>query len=110
MTATEQRDSARQMANDKRRRLAILKRGLRNGTITLSEVMMDPPEDLLRYPLVDIVRFSGRQGHPLGRSVTTLGRLALRDRVNLMVALGDASARSRAWVAEQGTQQWRRGA
>lgn len=110
MTPTEQRDFARQKANDKRQRLSILKRGLRNGTLTLSEVMMDPPEDLLRYPLVDIVRFSGRQGHALGRSITALGRRAVRDNVNLMVALGDASARSRAWVAEQGTQQWRPGA
>ena len=107
MTLTEQRDSARQLANDKRLRIATVRRDLRNGTLSLSSAMSDPPDELLRYPLIDVIRWTRMQGRRCTRSDVEIGRRAVRDGVNLMLSVGDASPRSRAWVAQWGTYRWR---
>jgi hypothetical protein len=62
----------------------------------------DPPEDLLSAPLLDLIQWTrsrGRQRHP---SIVQINAEAVRAGVNLMMPLGRASVRSRAWVAEHG--------
>lgn len=107
MTVAEQREAARLSANDKRRAVAATRQRLQSGTLTLADAMSNPPDELLRYPLIDVIRFTRRSLRPGGGSFVAIGRQAIRDDVNLMVPLGRASARSRAWVAEFGTHgQW----
>lgn len=107
MTATEQRDAARVVANERRTELAALKRGLRNGSVSLEAVLSDPPDELRGRLLIDVIRWTRSKSN--GRAITEVGRQALRDNVNLMVAVGDTSARTRAWVAQWGGYWWRPG-
>lgn len=101
MTVTEQREASLALAQAKRLELAAIKRDLRSGTTSLAALMEDPPEALHSSLLIDVLRWT-RSTARNGRGITEIGRQALRDNVNLMIALGDASARSRAWAAEWG--------
>jgi hypothetical protein len=101
MTAAEQCQQALHMAQRKRLALAAVKRALRNGALTLDAAMADPPAELANYPLIDVIRWTRTRGYGTP-AITAIGRQALRDSVNLMVPLGDASTRSRAWVAQWG--------
>lgn len=102
MTVAQQRRAALNVATAKRLNKAALKRSLRNGTMSLTAVMADPPDELAHDPLIDVIRWSRAQGKPGRPSITEIGKQALRDQVNLMTPLEDASARSRAWAAEWG--------
>ncbi len=101
-TAQPQHIAALATANERRMRIAALKSGIRSGDITLAEIMANPPEILSNWSCADVIRarYSSRHAIP---SLERLGRLAVRDRVNLLVPLGRASARTRTWVAEHAT-------
>lgn len=109
MTVTAERmTEIRALAHAKRRGMAAVRRKLRTGELTLGDVMAAQPAELNDVLLVDVLRWARRCG---GKRVAEIvGREALRDQVNLMVPLGRASARSRAWVAEHGVRSWIRSA
>ncbi len=89
-----------------RRNRAAVRAALRSGTLTLQDAMTSPPPELLRDPLIDVLRHGRGCCRRSPAWMEKLGREAVRDGVNLMVPLGRASARSRAWVAEHGSHRW----
>ena len=92
------------MANDKRARITELRHRIASNRAALDEVLLDPPEALERMAIADVVRLAYSQRS--GAAMERLGRLALRDGVNLMMPLGRASLRSREWVAEHAAWRW----
>lgn len=102
--ADKQRRDAIRLANKARSDLGDCKRRMRSGDLTLTEVVINQPAPLRKALLVDVIRWTMRTP---GAALTEIGKQALRDKINLMVPLGTASALSRAWVAEHGTHRWR---
>ena len=94
----QQRAAALAAANTRRHRLAELRRQARTGQAGLTGLLLDPPVELRDVLLVDVVRMSRSQRMSSG--IARLGRLAVRDGINLLIPLGQASQRTRAWVAE----------
>jgi hypothetical protein len=91
-------------ANAKRLRMAALRRYLRTETGALEDILRDPPAEFEDWPLIDVVRL----GYNKRGSVACerLGRLAVRDGVNLLVPLGRASLRSREWIIKHARWWW----
>lgn len=81
---------------------AVIRRGLRNGTLTLAEVMADPPVELRGRVLFDVIRMARPRTGRNSPALAMMGRRALDDGINLMVHLGRADVRTRAWAAEYG--------
>lgn len=81
---------------------------LTTGLLSLQDVLVPVHPALVDLPLVEVVRMqwakAGRQTTP---TLEALGRKAVHDGVNLMMAAGRASGYSRAWVAEHGSK-WAR--
>jgi glucose-6-phosphate dehydrogenase assembly protein OpcA len=104
MSPTEQRMIALERANEKRSRAAHLRRRLAGERGALRAVLLDPPEEFAQVAIIDVVRlaYSKRSAKSLAR----LGRLAVRDRVNLMMPLGEASLRTREWTADHAEWHW----
>lgn len=85
-----------------------LRARLADGELTLADVLAAPVHPLVEnLPLVEVARMRRRaqRGRHATASLEMMGREAVRDRVNLMTAAGNASAFSRAWVAEHG-EKW----
>lgn len=99
MTTAEQRESARQLANQKRLRIAELRRDVNQGRVTLAELLADPPPEILQMTLFDVIRMTYTSNRS-GTSLEAIGRRALLDGVNLLVRVERSSMRSRQWVAE----------
>lgn len=93
---------------DTRKGRARVRADLIAGRLTLQDVLVPAHPAVADLSLADVMRLqwsqAGRRATP---ALEQLGRLALRDRVNLMVAAGRASGYSRAWVAEHGSK-WAR--
>jgi hypothetical protein len=106
--ATQQRHAALHLANSRRHQIALTKQRLRTGDLPLATVMRTQPELLADVALIDIVRWAYVVAKR-PRAIERLGRQAVIDGVNLMVPLGRASARSRAWVAQHALRNWRPG-
>lgn len=103
MTVAEQRAMALAKGQERRLAIAHLREQIRKQQITLEELMLDPPEVLSNYAMADVLRFPRVTSRYLtSPALTTLGKEAIRDGVNLMVAFGDASARTKGWVVENG--------
>src|SRR4051794_4625827 len=93
--------AALQTATERRVRIAELRRELTRDRTALRRVLADPPAELQNMAMVDVVRLAwGKRSSP---SLARLGRLALRDGVNLMMPLGEASVYTRAWMARNAT-------
>lgn len=107
MIPTEQRNEALRLANVKRTDLKDVKYALRSGRLSLTDAMLTRPDVLGHALLIDVIRWTRRQGRGRRPALTDIGKQALRDHVNLMVPLDEASLRSREWVAEYGTRYWR---
>lgn len=99
--AITQRDRALSSANQKRIAIAGIRAQLSSGQLTIADVMMDPPRELLATPLIDILRMQ-RGRVRSGLSLTIIGEEAIDANVNLLLPLGIASARVRGWVAAHG--------
>jgi hypothetical protein len=93
-----QRDAALKRANDRRMGIARLREQIRRGEVTLAEILADPPDLIENWTCADVVRlqWSRRASTP---AMERLGRLAVRDRVNLFMPMGRTSLATRAWVA-----------
>jgi hypothetical protein len=102
----QQRQAAITLANQARTNQATVKRNLRNGTLSLTDVMLNPPHDLRNALLIDVIRWTIRTRSKTA-ALAVIGKHAVRDNINLMVSLGSASVMSRAWVAEHGYYMWR---
>lgn len=88
-------------AQSMRLRIAAIRRRALDREITLAEIMADPPSELAHWACVDVIRLTRVQG--LKRSTAgleRLGRLAIRDGINLLMPLGRSSATTREWIAE----------
>lgn len=90
---------ALEAANAKRARMTAIRRQAREGRHGLEALLLDPPPEIARLPMIDVVRMS-RSGSASRTAMERLGRMALRDDVNLMMPIGRASVRTRRWVVE----------
>lgn len=93
-------------ATETRLALAQVKRDLASGRLTLEAAMSDPPPELSKALLIDVIRWT-RGRNRSGKSLAIIGREALDDGVNLMLSIASASPQTRAWVAERGYRSWR---
>lgn len=105
---TDQRDQARATANAKRLAVATLKRDIQAGRRSFADVVMDPPAETHGLLLIDLIDMTRRTRR--GAGLATIGRLALRDRINLLEVVERSSTRERVWVAQHGTYLSRCGA
>ena len=99
-----QRTLALERANEKRLAMADLRARLVSERGALADVMLNVPAELERMAIVDVVRLA--YGKRSARSIERLGRLAVWDGVNLLMPLGEASERTRRWVAERAVWHW----
>jgi hypothetical protein len=97
----EQRDAAMEKANEVRRVRLDLKRQLREGTITLDDILGGPHPAVVTTPLLDVILWT-RCGRLQARSLARLGEEALAARVNLLLPVGKASTRVREWCVDHG--------
>jgi len=94
-----QRDEALRSGDEIRLRRAQVKRDLRAGTMSVAAALEDPA--LASALLIDVIRWTRMRRGSVAR-VADIGRLALRDGVNLMLTVDAAGERTRRWVAEHG--------
>lgn len=97
--STAQYMSALESANQKRMAIKDVKAALRSGELSLESVLLSPPAELERFPIIDVVRIArGVSGQSAPSWFQRMGRLAAIEQVNLLMPLGDASLRTRRWV------------
>lgn len=101
-TTLDQPMTALSSAQARRTRLTELRRDLRAGRVSLTDLMLDPPADMENVILSDVLRWLGCNARGRSSRIAVLGRRAMCDGVNLLQTVGEASAFSRAWVAENG--------
>lgn len=77
---------------------AKIRRKLQTDPRALHRVVLNPPECLHRVPVVDVLRWCCASRS--NQSIVRIGAMAARDRINLLVELGNASERTRTWVTE----------
>lgn len=106
-TTLDQPMTALSSAQARRMRLTTLRRDLRAGRVSLTDLMLDPPADMENVILSDVLRWLGCGGS--SSRIRSLGKWAVRDSVNLLQTVGEASAFSRAWVAENGLHGLQKG-
>lgn len=92
------REAALEIAQVRRARLAEIRRQAHDGTLSLADIVRDPPTELHGWTCVDVIRLKIRARS--SNSIARLGRLAVRDGVNLLMPIGRTSQRSRLWIIE----------
>jgi hypothetical protein len=102
ISADDPMAAVRAASAERRSARTELRRDLRNGTVTLQQAMADPPPELEKVLLVDVLRMVRSKRSRSSASMAVLGRRAVHDGVNLMLPVGKASAWTREWVAEHG--------
>jgi hypothetical protein len=96
------REQALEIANDRRVALADLRRSVRDGVLTLGDVLLPVHPLVVSIDLVDVVRWQYRDRWAGCAALERLGRRAVEERVNLLMRAGRASETSRMWVAQNG--------
>ena len=90
---------ALQVANTRRTAVAELKADLRRGTRTLTDLVLDAPEELHGYLLFDVLQWAPRYGRPKLRALNA--RAIRLGQLNLARELGALTPRQRRWLADQ---------
>ena len=86
-------------ANKRRSAKAELKTRLRRRTVSLGEILEDPPEEIVRQMTWEVLLWAPGMGRT---KLRTLNARAMRDgHVNLAAPLGALTVRQRRWLAEQ---------
>lgn len=97
------------IANRKRVALAQLRRDLRSGAVQLADVLNDPPDCISHYTVLDVLELMRTNSRAISWK-RELGAAALFDRVNVLVAVADASPRTIDWAVRRGQRNVRRAA
>jgi hypothetical protein len=114
MTATvidpqqAQRDTALRKAKEVRAVRIGYRRALRDGSLTLEAVMLDPPPIFADMLIIDLIREARTWRRRQGSWLERIGRRAVAEQVNLCIPLSRASARTRMWVAHEARWNQRR--
>jgi len=87
-----------QRSTEVRQARSRIRRGLADGTLALSHVIGNPPACLHTVFLFELATW--RRGWSRSK-LRELGARAIRDQVNLAIAAGDASDRTRTWLADR---------
>lgn len=101
MSPTTQRREALDSANALRAERAEIRKGLRDGSLTLENVLLDPPEALLAVPLLDVLQMDR---HRRTTAMWRLNGLAVHEGVNLMLPVGHASEQTRRFAIALGSR------
>ena len=95
-------DRALGIANETRAERAELRSRVRRGTLSLEDVLLPAHPLVAGLPLADVLRWQYHERHTSITALERLGRLAVRDDVNLMIRAGRASESSRRCVVRHG--------
>ena len=82
---------------------AQVRSGLRDGTLDIETILMDPPESIAKMTVFDVLRML-RHTRSANRWEQRLGREALAAGINVHVRVGEASLRTLCWAVDHG--QW----
>lgn len=93
---------ALEAGNARRLEWAKIRAELRRDPEAVRRVLVDPPESIGDRTVAELLALARHRGLR-AKSMRQLGHLAVRDKINLFVPVGEASARTRAWAAEHGT-------
>jgi hypothetical protein len=87
-------------ANRNRIEMAALKEDARRGRVDVRDLLLSPPDCLKSQPVIDVMLFARRMRPTASKATRArIGRLALHHQINVLVAVGDASERTRLWAA-----------
>lgn len=106
MTTAQQRRAAKEKADRVRREIKDLKADIRGDYFKCRDMLMDPPECIHDWPLVEAICLCRSAGMRTV-SMVNLGERALNDDVNLMHPVGTASTRWREWAVREGLRHVR---
>jgi hypothetical protein len=85
-----------------RRQKAQTRRSLRDGTLTLEQVLQDPPACFKRVPTFDVLLMLPRFGHA---TLCTWNASASRHGINLALPPARLSRRSKDWLIQRSTHR-----
>lgn len=91
--------SALALANKRRADLTALRRALLAKEDTAAAVLRRRDPRVSHLAIIDVVRLGRNKPHHVGDKIRTLGAAAVRDGINLLNSVGDASGRSLEWTA-----------
>jgi hypothetical protein len=87
------------VANTRRSATAVLKTRLRQRTVSLREILEDPPAELRSYMTWEVLLWAPGIGPMRLRALNVRG--VRHGHVNLATPLGALTARQRRWLADQ---------
>jgi hypothetical protein len=77
-----------------------IRQDVKTRRLTLQDLMTNPPEALKPKRLLDVIVMCQHEKRHPQQTIAAMGFCAMEDRINLAISLGDADARTRAWVAD----------
>jgi len=105
----DQRRAALVTANKRRKAVAEIRAEISASRENACRVLLDPPEPALGLAVIEVLVLARSSLGWRSAGVKEIGARALRDNVNVLVPLGEASQRTREWAATEG-MVWARGA
>lgn len=98
---SEQAMEALYVANERRLLIADLRGQVRSGQLAVEDILAAPPEVLMNLSLYEVMMLGrgGPRAKGSARVRHKIGQRAAHDQVNVLIALGDASERTRRWAA-----------
>ena len=97
--STARASRALTLANHRRSAVADLRQRLRRRELTLTELVLDPPAELERYLVFDVLQWAPRYGRPKLRALNA--RAIRLGQLNLASEVGALTERQRRWLADQ---------
>lgn len=91
-------------SRDIRRARMHVRDQLRAGTLTLDQLLTNPPEAIHDLPVMDVLRMLHKTRS--SRTLEVINREAVRAQVNLMITVGRASSYTLAWAAANGSRRF----
>ncbi len=97
----EKRDRALREANERRLEVAEWRKRLRRNVPEIRRALATKPDPIAEVLVVELLSWARARGLRAGQ-LEEIGRQAVVDDVNLLVPLGRASVKTRAWAIEHG--------
>jgi hypothetical protein len=107
MSPEMQRSRALESAREQKAKLTKIRKGLRDGTLTLRDVLVDPPEELHNTPIIDVLRWNRSKG-TRSNVLWQMNAWAVRQQINLLMPVGRASKDTRLFAVALGSNYQRR--
>lgn len=93
-------EQALAIGNERRLKVAALRRRVREGQLKTADLLNDPPDALLNLSVFEVMLFA-RETRGCGSCRRQIGADALRDQINVLIHVGEASQRTLRWAAQR---------